>query len=72
LAQQSLSFRRDAKDLDYPNKFYEQLLMPEEQRLNNPAASETEQKFLNKFKVENVLMERSYLNAWRKFQKHAT
>jgi hypothetical protein len=46
--------------------------MPDEQRLNNPAASETEQKFLNKFKVENVLMERSYLNAWRKFQKHAT
>lgn len=39
LAEQSLSFRRDAKDKDYPNKFYEELLMPEERRLGNVGAS---------------------------------
>ena len=41
--------------------------MPEERRLNNPAASEAEQKILHKYKAEHVLMERSYLNAWRNF-----
>lgn len=37
LSQQCLSFRRDARDRDYPNKFYEDFLMPEERRPNNPA-----------------------------------
>ena len=30
LAEQALSFRRDALDNDYPTEFYEKLLMPEE------------------------------------------
>ena len=30
LAEQALSFRRDALDKDYPTEFYEKLLMPEE------------------------------------------
>jgi len=67
LAEQSLSFRRDAKDKDYPNKFYEDLLMPEERRAENPGAGQVEQHLLNKYKAETVLMERSYLNAWRTF-----
>lgn len=39
LAEQSLSARRDALDKDYPNEFYEQLLMPEEKVGNNRNAS---------------------------------
>jgi hypothetical protein len=30
VAQQALSFRRDAVGYDYPTKFYEELLMPPE------------------------------------------
>ena len=42
LADQALSFRRDVRDHDYPNKFYEELLMPEERRVGNIGLSETE------------------------------
>lgn len=71
LAEQSLSFRRDAKDKDYPNKHYEELLMPEERRQENKGTGFVEQNILQKYKTETVLMERSYLNAWRSFQAHA-
>lgn len=46
LAEQSLSFRRDAKDKDYPNKQYEDLLMPEERRQDNKTTSFIEQNIL--------------------------
>ncbi len=70
LNQQALSFRRDAKDLDYPNKFYEDLLMPEERRQGNLGISEEEQ-MMQKFKANNVLMERTYLNGWQTFIRHS-
>ena len=71
LGEQSLSFRRDSKDKDYPNKYYENLLMPEERRMENPGADLVEQNIMQKYKAETVLMERSYLNAWRTFQRHS-
>ena len=58
--------RRDVNDKDYPSKFYENLLMPEERRLNNDRASEQE-KLAEKGKSEYILMERSYLKSWRDF-----
>jgi hypothetical protein len=42
LADQALSFRRDVRDHDYPTKFYEDLLMPEERRIGNIGLSDTE------------------------------
>jgi hypothetical protein len=32
-----MSFRRDALDKDYPSKKYEELLMPQERFMSNPA-----------------------------------
>jgi len=45
--------------------------MPEERRMENIGASLVEQNILQKYKTETVLMERSYLNAWRTFQSHS-
>jgi hypothetical protein len=69
LAEQALSQRRDVVDCDYPNKFYEKLLMPDESYYQNDNQSrglgEVERK---KGKQQYVLMEGSYLKAWRVFK----
>lgn len=55
------------RDKDYPNKFYEELLMPEEQRIGNVGVSDYERLHQQKYLAETVLMERTYLNAWQEF-----
>jgi len=59
LSEQALSYRRDVTRTDYLNKFYEQYLMPMEQKVLNH-----EMRGIHKSKAENVLMERGYLKAW--------
>lgn len=71
LADQALSFRRDVKDKDYPNKHYEDLLMPEERTEGYENVAEFE-RFLLDNKAKNVLMERTYLNAWKDFSNHSS
>lgn len=67
LSEQALSFRRDAVDRDYPNEFYEKLLMPEEFRPTESTNMSEAEKHELKEKHNMVLMERSYLNSWTNF-----
>ncbi len=60
LSKQSLSYRRDVLKKDYPNKFYEQYLMPLE---FNDRDAEIKYK-----EYDHVLMEREYLKAWTSFK----
>lgn len=61
LEKLALSYRRDVHREDYLNKFYEDILMPEDKEGKNLPY----QKF---WKEQYVLMERSYLRAWRVFR----
>jgi hypothetical protein len=66
-----MSFRRDALDKDYPSKKYEELLMPQERFMSNPAMDE-EYNSINMdpaSREKNVLMERTYLKGWKTFMK---
>jgi hypothetical protein len=55
-----LSYRRDVNQKDYLNKFYEEYLMPNEQRLyNNDPIKENQH-----IRYDSVMMERGYLLAW--------
>jgi hypothetical protein len=69
LAEQALSQRRDVSDRDYPNKFYEKLLMPDERFYENDNMSRGEGEVERaKGKQQYILMEPSYLKAWRVFK----
>jgi hypothetical protein len=67
LAEQALSFRRDVVDRDYLNKFYEDYLMPQE---NKKYLSAQNKDLAHKLKAETVLMERSYLRGWQQLKHH--
>ena len=60
LSEQALSYRRDVNLKDYLNKFYEEYLMPHEQKLYNNDPVEEKQHI----KSDNIYMERGYLLAW--------
>lgn len=60
VSQQALSFRRDVQYKDYLNKFYEEYLMPNEQKLYNHEPH-GENKHIQ---TDTVMMERGYLLAW--------
>ena len=60
LSEQALSFRRDIQRRDYLNKFYEDYLMPLENKPHN-----NEFRGVEKIQYETVLMERGYLRAWQ-------
>lgn len=66
LAEQAQSYRRDACDKDYPNKFYEDLVKPEESRMDHRDVDPLE-KYKQDRKTPYVQMEPSYLNAWTNF-----
>jgi hypothetical protein len=56
-------------DRDYPNKFYEKLLMPDESYYQIDNQSRGEGEVARKLgKQQYVLMEGSYLKAWRVFK----
>lgn len=66
LSEQALSFRRDIQRRDYLNKFYEDYLMPLENKPHN-----NEFRGVEKIQYETVLMERGYLRAWQQFKENA-
>ena len=69
LSEQALSQRRDVSDRDYPNKFYEQLLMPDERYYEVDNMSKHMGPIARaKAKTQYILMEPSYLKAWREFK----
>ena len=57
---------------DYPNKFYEDLLMPPEYLRKSDRLHEDFKKFVTKQTPTNVLMERSYLKPWLDFFSHTS
>lgn len=66
LSEQALSYRRDVNKQDYLNKFYEQYLMPLEDKA---ALFNHEPRNLERAtKAETILMERAYLKAWQQFK----
>lgn len=70
VAGQAQSYRRDALDKDYPNKFYEDLVMPEESRMDHYGVSLGE-KYNQTYKTPYVHMEPCYLNGWTTFAKQS-
>lgn len=71
LAEQAQSQRRCALDKDYPNEYYEKMLMPEEFQGRNPLADqEIKERALRK--TPYVMMEQSYLNGWRNFSSESS
>lgn len=69
VAEQAQSFRRDVHGYDYPNKFYENLLMPPEYLTKSDKIHKHVREAVEKTTPTNVLMERSFLKAWRDFYK---
>jgi hypothetical protein len=68
LSEQALSYRRDVNRKDYLNKFYEEYLMPHEQKFYNMEPQGVQQHI----KYDTVLMERGYLLAWQQFKEGAS
>lgn len=69
MAEQAQSFRRDVHGHDYPNKFYEDLLLPPEYLTKSDRLHKHFKEAIEKTTPTNVLMERSYIKAWRDFYK---
>lgn len=69
LAEQALSYRRDAVGKDYLNKFYEEYLHPLE---NSKYETPSQKELVHKFKTDVVMMERGYLKAWQQVKSFAS